>query len=540
MSNGRRIPPTGGILAAAFLLAAAALLSATDYFVAPVGDDAGPGTEAGPWRTLDRVAGAAAEGDTVFLREGTWSERLVPRNDGAPGAWIRFTAYPGETATLDGAGLGLQEWEGLVDLSDRSYVRVDSLRVVNSSGAGIYANRAAHIRIEDNTTHDTVSSGIGVWRSREVLIAGNEVVLACNDGEQECITVAITDGFEVRGNHVHHGGPGTNGGEGIDAKDGSSNGVVHGNDVHDLNRLGIYVDAWDKHTFNIEVYGNIVHDIPSFGFAVAAENGGLLENVRLYNNVAVGNHYGIGVAGWGENAPHPLKDIYIVNNTVADNAGPTWGGGIWMENPEIDNVVIRNNAVSQNQSFQIAVTTDVPAGQYTIDHNLIDGYRGLDPDEETRGAAYQEGDARFLDRAGRDFHLLPDSPAVGTASPDQAPAEDYDGTARPQGGAFDMGAFEWTCPPPGRITDLKLARAGGDLAFSWTPDARAEGGYHLYQTGVREEAALMRDDHPAYDPFLSAGPGAPMPVLYPDGIAAGLPYYQVLGVCADGLTEGPN
>jgi len=62
------------------------------------------------------------------------------------------------------------------------------------------------IVIEENHTHNTVESGIIAWGSQDVVIDVNEVELACNDGQNECITVGATDSFEVRFNHVHHGG----------------------------------------------------------------------------------------------------------------------------------------------------------------------------------------------------------------------------------------------------------------------------------------------------------------------------------------------
>jgi hypothetical protein len=92
----------------------------------------------------------------------------------------------------------------------------------------------------------------------------------------------------------------------------------------------------------------------------------------------------------------------------------------------------------------------------------------------------------------------------------------------------------------GRISDMKLTRSGSDIAFYWTPDSMAQGGYHFYQTNTREDASSMRDDYLGYDPFASAGPSATMPFLYSNGIADGFLYYQVLGVGSDGITEGPN
>jgi hypothetical protein len=91
-----------------------------------------------------------------------------------------------------------------------------------------------------------------------------------------------------------------------------------------------------------------------------------------------------------------------------------------------------------------------------------------------------------------------------------------------------------------RIDDLKLLRRGGDIEFYWTPDPMAEGGYHLYETDVREDASSMRDDYLGYDPFASSGPSVAMPFVCTDGVAVRKTYFQVLGVAADGVTEGPN
>jgi nitrous oxidase accessory protein NosD len=104
---------------------------------------------------------------------------------------------------------------GLFVVEDTNYIKVSGLRIINAgpndNNAGIYVDNSHHIIIENNYTYNTVSSGIGVWDGNNIIIDGNEVGLACNDGEQECITVSGTDTFEIKNNHVHEGGPGTNG-----------------------------------------------------------------------------------------------------------------------------------------------------------------------------------------------------------------------------------------------------------------------------------------------------------------------------------------
>jgi hypothetical protein len=61
-----------------------------------------------------------------------------------------------------------------------------------------------------------------------------------------------------------------------------------------------------------------------------------------------------------------VRGITVVNNTFYHNGWTVWGGGISVDNPDVQNVVIRNNIVSQNLCFQIAVNPSVPAQNYTI------------------------------------------------------------------------------------------------------------------------------------------------------------------------------
>lgn len=416
------------------------------YFVAPGGSNANPGTESAPWRDIGKAAATMVAGDTVYIKTGIYSERVVPGASGSPGNLITYAAYPGHQVTIDGTGVSLPAgWGGLFEISGRSYIRVSGLRIRNvgpdDNHTGILVESSSQVTIENCSTYNTASSGIGVWDSDHVTIAGNEIELACNDGEQECLTVAGTDVFEVMNNWVHHGGPGSLGGEGIDVKDGSSNGKVYNNRVELINRLGIYVDAWDKHTYNIEIYQNTVSDCDGEGFAVASEAGGLLENVRIFNNLAHNNRYvGLTIGGWGEPVPsHPIQDLVVINNTFHDNGWSNWGGGISVENPDAVGIVVRNNIVSRNLSFQIQVDAGVPLP--TVDHNLIDGFRG-EPGE-IRGVNYVEGDPGFDNPLAGDFYLTAGSPAIDAGSPVAAPSGDFDGIGRPQGAGYDIGAFEW-------------------------------------------------------------------------------------------------
>jgi len=98
------------------LFAAATVWGASDIYVAPGGDDSGPGTKEQPFATLERVRDAVRElspaqrtaggGVTVWLRGGVYHlERtfeLDSRDSGAAGRPVVYRSFPGEAAVLSG------------------------------------------------------------------------------------------------------------------------------------------------------------------------------------------------------------------------------------------------------------------------------------------------------------------------------------------------------------------------------------------------------------------------------------------------------
>ncbi|MGA4578907.1 DUF1565 domain-containing protein [Limisphaera sp. VF-2] len=56
------------------------------YHVATTGDDANPGTEQAPWRTIQRAATLAQPGDLVLVQEGTYPERVTTVRGGTHAA----------------------------------------------------------------------------------------------------------------------------------------------------------------------------------------------------------------------------------------------------------------------------------------------------------------------------------------------------------------------------------------------------------------------------------------------------------------------
>ncbi len=254
--------PADSFASASYLLILSSLfVKANTYYVAINGNDTDEGNKLHPWQTIQKAANTLTAGDTVLIKAGTYNERVIVQNSGTLDNYIVFSNYSNDTVIIDGNGISWgSAWNGLFDITNKSYIQIMGFKITNADYGGICIEDADHIIIHGNHTYNTLSSGIGVWGSHNIIVSNNEIELACNDGEQECITIANSNNCNISGNNVHDNGAGTNGGEGIDAKAGSHDINIYQNEVHHLNnRLGIYADAWDMHTYNINIYQNTIH-----------------------------------------------------------------------------------------------------------------------------------------------------------------------------------------------------------------------------------------------------------------------------------------
>ncbi|MFH1918879.1 MAG: right-handed parallel beta-helix repeat-containing protein [Planctomycetota bacterium] len=90
--------------AAALLLVPLAALHAADFHVAPSGNDANPGTQAAPLRTIQRAADLAQPGDVITVHEGVYRERIKPPRGGeSDQTRIVYQAAPGEKVEIKGS-----------------------------------------------------------------------------------------------------------------------------------------------------------------------------------------------------------------------------------------------------------------------------------------------------------------------------------------------------------------------------------------------------------------------------------------------------
>jgi len=268
------------------------------FYVATNGDDAGPGTQAQPWLTIQHAVDTVPAGGTVLVESGTYNELVtITRSGDAKAGFITISAAPGAAPIVDGTNKGIPHQEnGLFTLVNVSFVRINGFEVRNYITSqialepiGIYIiGRGSHIEITNNRVHNIANTaksqqanalGIAVYGQSVIqplsgiVIDHNEVFDLTLDFSESVALSGNVQGFQVINNQIHD-----NNNIAIDmagdehyvtpyALDHARNGYVAGNLIYNIssrsnpayNSLGadgIYVDAAQS----IVIERNLVHN----------------------------------------------------------------------------------------------------------------------------------------------------------------------------------------------------------------------------------------------------------------------------------------
>lgn len=416
------------------------------FYVAPGGDDTGPATVERPWASIQKAADEAKAGDTVVLRDGTYvlTEPIRFTGAGREDAWITVRGAQGERPVLDASGIQSisVSGRGAVQVQGASYLRLMNVHVRESYGAGfaVTGRNTQHIDLIQCSSDHSYAPGIWLYQSQDIRVLGCEVTRANDlrmagaaaagrrEAPHEALSIAGVHRFEVAYCRVHKGYK-----EGIDCKEDSAHGKIHNNEVYDMPRQGIYLDAWFGTLEDVEVYENVVHDC-EWGLAIACEGRGAnMRNITIRNNVIYRNRAsGIFMGMWGHDGPR--ENIRIYNNTVVNNgsAGHWAGsvGGIDLRSPNVTSVVVANNISVGNFGFDIATFEPPETREQVLEEKdivILGNMTGPFEEPETtqghfprpypfRGVQTVEGDPTFVFPRAADFRLLPDSPAIGAAA----------------------------------------------------------------------------------------------------------------------------
>lgn len=450
---------------------AVAIETTGEYYVSTTGNDNNPGTFSLPFLTIGKAATVVAEGDTVYVRAGTYYEEVIVQGKhGTADNWITFTHYANEEVIVDGTNIGNGWGHGVFKPIDSSYIRITGFKIQNSARVGIWVNEPAHhIIMDNNEIH--YCSGCGVYTETthlpsegtltNIVFSHNIVDFVNNNwsgaggDSSEGISFRNVQYFSIDNNTVSRCGK-----ECIDAKHGSAYGEIHHNVVdtssvpggynENYGHLGIYCDGFNERNHHIDIYSNYVYGSHGAGIIVGVEeNTGSLDNVRVFNNIidiSWASGIGLGIVNWGTITGEPISDIHVFNNTVRTIAHNPFVIGA---DNLIGNILIENNIfVTETGYTGLRIWNYTPSDpKITLNNNLFYRYNGtihnlwIDQWDVSWGNNPVIGNPLFI--SDTDFHLQSASPAIDTGITVDL-AVDYDGHLRPSGTGYDIGAYEHT------------------------------------------------------------------------------------------------
>jgi parallel beta-helix repeat protein len=334
----------------------AALLSqsrtrAADYYVSPTGKDAGDGTKASPWRSIQHAASALKPGDTAHVQAGTYAEKVEIKSQGSQdGGFVTLQAEG--PVIVSGAGI---QGENIFRIKDRNYVRIsgfeirDNLKVKDGSGIRV-EGACDHIELIKNRIHEIRGKdamGITIYGKNNetplsnLLIEGNEI-FDCEPAQSETLTLnGNVSGFKILNNilrDVNNIGICMIGGEKWINKDRSKvtrNGLVKGNKVSkarsnygDGYAAGIYVDGGS----DIVIEDNEVTGC-NLGIEVGAENKGTVTSgvIVRNNRVFLNQKAGIVFGGYDQKAGRVTECVIENNICYHNDQHKDKNGELWIQ-----------------------------------------------------------------------------------------------------------------------------------------------------------------------------------------------------------------
>jgi fibronectin-binding autotransporter adhesin len=386
------------------------------------------------------------------------------RGDGG-GLWIFTSAVTVTDNTVESniASIGDQGFGGGLYL-DNSGGSLTGNRVLNNvastaaegSGGGLYLQES-NATLENNTVQGNIAS-TGDWGTGGGLcLVRSDAVVQSNTIQRNAASAgywgngggmylrssdATIESNTVQGNTASIGDQGFGGGlylshSGATLRSNTVQGNVASTDDAG-NGGGLYLHQCNRTTLD----GNtVISNTATFSGTASGRGGGLhVQNTNpftLANNLVAGNHAntqgsGMSILGHSE---EPTSG-HLLHTTIAHNHGSR--EGVYVEGDTT--IAFTNTIIAGHSQVGITATT---GSTVTLEATLWHE-NGIDTGGGTilTGTLNVWGNPAFIDPAVWDYHLAPGSAAID-AGVNAGVATDRDGTPRPQGSGYDIGAYEF-------------------------------------------------------------------------------------------------
>jgi len=422
----------------------------------------------GPWLHPFTVSIRTGEapGEFIYMRNGTYtnicngcSDTKVanigyfeegganctiynPQINGTDALHYTVTSYPGELATLSGVSINAYS----------NYWTFTNFRMTNTGQAISLGNEWSFC--SDCHMHQTGLDVIGMmfdgpffWVGQK--FADNTRWLAnyhnstptCNTPTYSCSNVGTAyvlywgsgDTTLVKDNEFH----------------GGAMYQIHNYDENRCNATDLgrnfTNETIDSNLFDITRSAGNPQDMRAAILTGMDQNGAVYNNVTISNNVvysrdnlvSLGMVYAFTDPGWNLTA----NGLYLYNNTFDAPGAPYFFTiGNSGTTAHWSNVVLQNNIAVGETQYEI-FNDSLPNFQYAFQYNLVP----QTPRTNSSGTVSNNivGAPTFVNASTQDFHLQSGSLGIDQGTTLSSITVDYDGTTRPQGTAYDMGAFEY-------------------------------------------------------------------------------------------------
>lgn len=423
---------------------------ATEWFVAPGGT--GNGTRAAPFGRVQDGLNATLPGDTVTVLPGTYAGAVQTVRSGSSGLSIRLRAQGARGSVILTA-------PGRVLRVDHAHVTVEGLVLDGQYGAAdtVDVNSGAHFLTLRN---------VEVRRS-----------------SRDLIDMASPHGVLIEHCLIHHALNATNGrtdAHGI-AAGAVQDLTIRDTEIHTFSGDGIQVDparaapGWNRVTVERARIWLAPLPVAENGFPAGSVPGENAIDTKASTSLPRATLTIRDTTAWGfraglisNMAAFNLKEqvaVTVDRVTVYDSdiafrlrgPGASTVGGAWVT---VKNAVVYNTATAFRYEDNIAnlmiwnstigngVTRPFRAassGRSGLEvRNLL--VRGSLPPEAAHTSNWSVGPEAFVNAAVHNYALAPGSAVIDAGIALLGVATDRIGTRRPQGRAYDVGAYEWISP----------------------------------------------------------------------------------------------
>lgn len=129
------------------------------YYVATNGDDSNPGTEAQPFRTIAKGISVLGAGDTLYIREGVYYEKVTISASGTGDKPITISAYPGERPVINAQDTLPGDYDDYLIILDGDYIILSGIEIENVYGSAVLV-RGSHNAVRKMKIHHCLNKGI--------------------------------------------------------------------------------------------------------------------------------------------------------------------------------------------------------------------------------------------------------------------------------------------------------------------------------------------------------------------------------------------